>query len=66
MFLAKSEQQDELFRPLKIPSYLEDSQPHPLCPLRAFKDYVKCMEGAPSEDHLFYNSMTQNPLPLGP
>ena len=60
-FLAKNEQADDLIGPLRIPSFLRDGGPHPLCPVRAFKDYIECTEGA-SKDHLFYNSRSGKPL----
>lgn len=60
-FLAKNERADDMIGPLRIPSFLEGGHPHPLCPVRAFKDYVERTEGV-SEDHLFYNSKTRNPL----
>lgn len=52
-FIAKNEHADELISPLMIPALLEEGRPHPLNPLRAFKDYRKSTEGA-SVDHLFY------------
>lgn len=60
--MAKSGQEDELKSPFESPAFLERGQPHLFCPVRAFRDYVECTEGA-SEDHLFYNSKTQKPLP---
>ncbi|XP_076055328.1 uncharacterized protein LOC143033730 [Oratosquilla oratoria] len=59
-FLAKNEQAD-MIGPIRIPSFLEEGNPHPLCPVRAFKDYVERTEGV-SEDHLFYNAKSRNPL----
>ena len=61
-FLAKNEQADDMLGPITIPSFLEGGRPHPLCPVRAFKEYVERTEGV-SEDHLFYNSKSRNPLP---
>ncbi|XP_076065921.1 uncharacterized protein LOC143039577 [Oratosquilla oratoria] len=60
-FLAKNEQADDMIGPIRIPSFLEEGNPHPLCPVRAFQDYVERTEGV-SEDHLFYNSKSRNPL----
>ena len=60
-FLAKNERADAMIGPVRIPSFLEGGRPHPLCPVRAFQDYVGRTEGV-SEDHLFYNSTSRNPL----
>ena len=60
-FLAKNERADDMLGPLRIPSFLEGGHPHPLCPVRAFKDYVERTEGVPA-DHLFYNSKSRTPL----
>lgn len=61
IFLAKNERADDMIGSLRIPSFLEGDHPHPLCPVHEFKDYVGRTEGV-SEDHLFYNSKSRNPL----
>lgn len=60
--MAKNVQADALIGPLRVPAFLEEGLPHPLCPVQAFRDDMEHREGV-SDDHLFYNSRRQELIP---